>query len=65
MIEVSEPNKVRDSFGNEHTVIAIDPKAEHGLGVIRTRRTSDASQHAHAMIAHGLEPLAGKRQAPG
>jgi hypothetical protein len=48
-------DKVRDAWGNEHTVISIDPKAEHGLGVIRTRR-SDGTEHAHAMIAHGLEP---------
>ena len=52
-------DRVRDPWGNEHTVIAIDPKAEHGMGVIRTRR-SDGTEHAHAMIAHGLE-LAAKR----
>jgi hypothetical protein len=49
-------DRVRDPWGNEHTVISIDPKAEHGLGVIRTRR-SDGTEHAHAMIAHGLEPM--------
>ena len=47
-------DRVRDSWGNEHTVISIDPKAEHGMGMIRTRR-SDGTKHAHAMIAHGLE----------
>ena len=49
-------DRVRDPWGNEHTVISIDPKAEHGLGVIRTRR-SDGTEHAHAMISHGLEPV--------
>jgi hypothetical protein len=49
-------DRVRDAWGNEHTVILIDPKAEHGMGVIRTRR-SDGTEHAHAMISHGLEPL--------
>jgi hypothetical protein len=48
---------VRDPWGNEHTVISIDSKAEHGMGVIRTRR-SDGTEHAHAMLAHGLESLA-------
>src|SRR6267378_2443183 len=47
---------VRDTWGNEHTVIAIDPNAEHGMGVIRTRR-KDGTEHAHAMIAHGLEAV--------
>ena len=47
-------DRVRDPWGNEHTVISIDPKAEHGMGMIRTRR-SDGTEHAHAMIAHGLE----------
>ena len=46
---------VHDPWGNEHIVIAIDPKAEHGMGVIRTRR-SDGTEHTHAMMAHGLEP---------
>ena len=49
-------DRVRDPWGNEHTVISIDPKAEHGMGVIRTRR-SDGNEHAQAMIAHGIEPI--------
>jgi hypothetical protein len=49
-------DRVRDPWGNEHTVISIDPPAEHGMGVIRTRR-SDGTEHAHAMTAHGLEPV--------
>jgi hypothetical protein len=50
-------DRVRDSWGNEHTVIQIDPRAEHGLGVIRTRR-DNGSELAHIMIAHGLKPVA-------
>lgn len=50
-------DRVRDPWGYEHTVIAIDPKAQHGIGVIRTRR-GDGTEHEHAMIAHGLELLA-------
>ena len=49
-------DKVLDPWGNEHTVLAIDPKAEHGLGVIRTRR-ADGTEHTHTMIADGLEPV--------
>lgn len=55
-LPVGVGDRVRDAWGNEHTVILIDPKAEHGMGVIRTRR-SDGTEHAHAMISHGLEPL--------
>jgi hypothetical protein len=47
-------DSVRDPWGKEHTVLAIDAEAEHGMGVIRTRR-SDGTEHEHAMIAHGLE----------
>jgi hypothetical protein len=47
-------DKVLDPWGNEHTVLAIAPRAEHGMGVIRTRR-KDGTEHAHAMIAHGLK----------
>ena len=47
---------VRDLWGNEHTVISIDPMAEHGMGVIRTRR-GDGTEHEHAMSAHGLEAV--------
>jgi len=45
---------VRDPWGNDHTVIAIDPKANHGLGSIRTRRR-DGTEHVRAMVAHALE----------
>jgi hypothetical protein len=44
---------VRDTWGNAHVVIQIDPKAERGLGVIRTRR-QDGEEITHTMIAHGL-----------
>lgn len=50
-------DRVRDPWGNEHTVISIDPKAAHGMGVVRTRR-DDGTEHALAMIAHGLESVA-------
>ncbi len=46
-------DRVRDSWGNEHIVTSIDPAAEHGMGVIRTRR-SDGTALAHMMFAHGL-----------
>ncbi|HEU4892547.1 MAG TPA: hypothetical protein VFT47_13415 [Vicinamibacterales bacterium] len=52
-------DRVRDLWGHEHTVMSIDPTAEHGLGVIRTRR-GDGTEHEHAMSAHGLE-LTAKR----
>jgi len=48
-------DRVRDPWGNEYTVISIDPKAENGMGVIRMRAT-DGTEQALAMIAHGLEP---------
>ena len=47
---------VRDTWGNVHVVMQIDPKAERGLGVIRTRRR-DGTELTHMMIAHGLAPL--------
>jgi hypothetical protein len=46
---------VRDTWGNEHVVTAIDPKAEHGLGIIRTRRLSDGVVLGTAMMAHDLK----------
>jgi len=49
-------DRVRDSWGNEHTVIAIDPTAEHGMGIIRTLR-SDGTELGHMMFAHGLVPI--------
>ncbi len=49
-------DRVRDTWGNEHTVILIDPEAEHGMGVIRIRR-DDGKELAYAMIAHGLKPV--------
>ena len=48
-------DRVRDTWGNEHTVIHIDPTAERGTGVIRTRR-DDGTELSHMMIAHGLTP---------
>ncbi|HET7623927.1 MAG TPA: hypothetical protein VFM25_01590 [Verrucomicrobiae bacterium] len=43
---------VRDVWGNEHTVFEIDPEAEHGIGLIRTRRLSDGVVLGTAMMAH-------------
>ena len=48
---------LRDSWGNEHVVIALDSQREHGLGVIKTRR-SDGKEFTHGMFAHGLTPVA-------
>ncbi len=45
---------VRDAWGNEHVVTEIDPTAEHGLGIIRTRRLSDGVILGTAMMAHDL-----------
>lgn len=45
---------VRDVWSNEHVVTEIDPLAEHGLGIIRTRRLSDGVVLGSAMMAHGL-----------
>jgi hypothetical protein len=50
-------DRVRDRWGNQHTVIRIDPRAEHGLGVISTRR-DDGTELGHMMIGHGLTPVA-------
>jgi hypothetical protein len=50
-------DRVRDAWGHEHTVIGIDPTAEHGMGVIRTRRF-DGTELGHVMIAHRLVPIA-------
>ena len=49
-------DRVRDTWGNEHTVILIDPEAEHGMGLIRIRR-DDGTERGHMMIAHGLTPV--------
>jgi hypothetical protein len=46
-------DRVRDPWGNAHTVIRIDPAAEHGLGMIWTRR-DDGNELGFMMIAHGL-----------
>lgn len=46
-------DRVRDTWGNEHTVTAIEPAAGHGLGVIQTRR-ADGTTLKHMMNAHGL-----------
>lgn len=45
---------VRDTWGHEYTLTAIDPAANHGLGEIRLKR-DDGEVIAHAVVAHGLE----------
>jgi len=50
-------DKVRDLWGKEHIVIDIDPKAEHGTGMIRTRQQSDGTEHLYAMYAHPFKPV--------
>ena len=49
-------DRVRDVWGHEHTVLEILPDAEHGLGLIKTRR-DDGVQLSHAVIAHGLTKI--------
>ena len=51
---------VVDSWGNEHTVIQIDPNALHGAGIIRTRSNQNGTEKGHMMTGHGLEPTARK-----
>jgi hypothetical protein len=46
-------DRVRDVWGNVHTVVEVDPTATHGLGIIRTRSDTGA-QRAFSMCAHGL-----------
>jgi hypothetical protein len=53
-------DKVRDTWGNQHTVLSINHKANHGLGAIRTRRCSDGTILEHALRVHGLERTSGQ-----
>ena len=55
-------DRVRDTWGNEQTVINIDPEAEHGTGLIMTRR-DDGTELSYAMIAHGLAPASKRDRA--
>ena len=52
-------DRVLDPWCNEHTVIKIDPKAEHGMGLIVTR-SDKGMEIGHALGCHGLEPIAVK-----
>ncbi|MDH4350575.1 MAG: hypothetical protein OEY20_04520 [Gemmatimonadota bacterium] len=49
-------DRVRDTWGNAHTILEIDSAAQHGLGVIRTRR-DDGTELRFALVAHGLAPI--------
>lgn len=51
---------VRDVWGKEHEVITIEPKAEHGMGLIRTRRFSDGTEQLTYMIAHHFQLVGGR-----
>jgi hypothetical protein len=46
---------VVDAWGFEHTIISIDRDANHGLGRIQSRRSSDGTEHSYAVIAHGFK----------
>jgi len=46
---------VADTWGSEHMVTGVDPLAEHGLGIIRTRRLSDGVILGTSMFAHDLK----------
>ena len=46
-------DRVRDVWGNVHTVVEVDPTAMHGMGIIRTRSDTGA-EHGFSMCAHGL-----------
>lgn len=52
---------VRDVWGKEHEVVSIDPNAEHGMGVIRTRRLSDGTKQFTSMIAHHFQLVRDRR----
>ena len=51
---------VVDAWGFEHTIVSIDPDANHGLGRIKSRRQSDGTEHLYAVIAHGFKPVTKK-----
>jgi len=47
-------DKVYDTWDNLCTVIEIDPNAEHGIGVTRTRRDRDGVVLGDGLHAHNL-----------
>lgn len=48
--------RVQDAFGNQGTVVEVDPRAEHGLGRIRIH-FDDGQEVTVALMASGLELL--------
>jgi hypothetical protein len=50
-------DRVRDIWGNTHTVVEVDPAAMHGTGIIRTRSDNTGTQLSRSMRAHGLSLL--------
>ena len=47
-------DRVKDALGNTGTITAIDPQAEHGLGVI-TVKMDDGREVSLSLVASGLE----------
>jgi hypothetical protein len=57
-------DRVRDAYGHEAVVVAIDLTAEHGLGKVRAR-FDDGRERTFAAVAHGLVPVSKDPGAPG
>ena len=55
--EFATGQRVRDALGRAGTVIAIDARANHGLGAIAVR-FDDGRELTFAAVASGLEPIA-------
>ena len=52
--EFSVGDRVKDAIGNTGTITAIDPQAEHGLGIV-TVKMDDGREVNLALMASGLE----------
>lgn len=48
--------RVTDMRGRQGTILEVDVKAQHGMGVIRTR-FDDGTELSYAAIAHDLTPI--------
>jgi hypothetical protein len=49
-------DRVRNTWGREGTVVHIDPRAQHGLDLVRIR-FDDGREFDYAAVAHDLEPV--------
>ena len=49
-------DRVMDPWDNKGTVIAIDPEAEHGMGVVKVQM-DDGQERSLALIASGLKKI--------